>query len=501
MDLNRVTIVLRPRSPWQAIDLGGRVLACGWFLPLWRLWLLTGLPLLLLCFFLGSHIGLPDRNLGALLLFWLLKPILEPALLFWSSRAVFGEKMTSRKALKESRRSSSLWQTGALLLFRLSPMRSFKLPISFLESLDKRAKKQRIQVLRPGNEVALLLDLGCFFFEFLLASGLLYVLIFFLPPELRNRGFSLVAPPSWPSLFYWLYGLAVSVVSPFYVCCGFMIYLAKRVELEAWDLEIGFKKICNRLAAKKSGIAGIIALTLVTAVSGTPAEADNRRVFDRQEAKVLVDEVLSDKDFGHEKMVTRWVRVTREKDKKKDPFFEKVFEYTTDFLTRFFAPVIRWFGRYIIWILLAGLVLFFVWRILRTKGGGQWLSARQSRHILPQTPLTMPMLPEEMPADLEAACLQLFAEDRIREGLALLYRGTLFTLIHRCQLPVEKSYTEAQCSTLVSRERPEKESRYFQRLTAAWIGLAYGHRQPGVDECRELAAAWNDCYRTPGQQP
>ncbi len=75
-----MAVRVRPRTAWEGIDLGF-VMARNWFLPLWTLWLMTGLPLgLALYLLVGESVWL------AMLLAWWLKPLYEPPLLFWLSR-------------------------------------------------------------------------------------------------------------------------------------------------------------------------------------------------------------------------------------------------------------------------------------------------------------------------------------------------------------------------------------------------------------------------------
>ena len=40
-------------------------------------------------------------------------------------------------------------------------------------------------------------------------------------------------------------------MAPFTVSCGFMLYISRRVELEAWDIELGFRNLNARLMAEK----------------------------------------------------------------------------------------------------------------------------------------------------------------------------------------------------------------------------------------------------------
>ena len=43
-------------------------------------------------------------------------------------------------------------------------------------------------------------------------------------------------------VFALAYAVSVAVVEPFYVAAGFGLYLNRRVELEAWDLEQEFRR-------------------------------------------------------------------------------------------------------------------------------------------------------------------------------------------------------------------------------------------------------------------
>ena len=75
MRLDRLTLVLRRRTPWEALDLGG-VMLRQWTGPIYRAWFATYVPfsvlLLLLCW------QMP--NLGVFLVWWL-KPAFDRVLL------------------------------------------------------------------------------------------------------------------------------------------------------------------------------------------------------------------------------------------------------------------------------------------------------------------------------------------------------------------------------------------------------------------------------------
>ena len=96
MDLDKISVVIRPRNAWEGVDLGF-AMARRWFLPLWGLWLVVAVPLYLLFSLL-----LPESEwLAAIMFVWWLKPLLEPPLLFWMSRAMFGDPPERRMMLRQ----------------------------------------------------------------------------------------------------------------------------------------------------------------------------------------------------------------------------------------------------------------------------------------------------------------------------------------------------------------------------------------------------------------
>ncbi|WP_331351677.1 hypothetical protein, partial [Cellvibrio sp. UBA7671] len=40
--------------------------------------------------------------------------------------------------------------------------------------------------------------------------------------------------------------IALAFTAPFYVACGFALYLNRRIKLEAWDIDIAFRRIANK---------------------------------------------------------------------------------------------------------------------------------------------------------------------------------------------------------------------------------------------------------------
>lgn len=239
MDLDRVSAVIRPRTPWESIDLGF-ALARHWFLPLWGLWWATVLPI-------GGLLLLVLREQADLwlLAIWWLKPLYESLLLFWLSRALFG---TAEPVARSARRIGQafpprLWPQ--LLWRRLGPARSFTMPVTLLERLSGRQRGERLRILRGGSGAAVWLTLICVHLETLLWLSALLLIAFMIPEHLPALDLR-TALFDDDSALYWLGTLsmltALSVMAPFYVAAGFALYLGRRIELEAWDLELRFRR-------------------------------------------------------------------------------------------------------------------------------------------------------------------------------------------------------------------------------------------------------------------
>ena len=117
-------------------------------------------------------------------------------------------------------------------------------------------------------DVALGNQFVCFCFELLLAFGIVLMFDFFTPDTLGIKYYDtfgdLTLAGAW---VYTLAGIAaITLVMPFHTMAGFALYLNRRIELEAWDIEISFRNIASR---KQSAAAGAVAMT-VTIFFGRP---------------------------------------------------------------------------------------------------------------------------------------------------------------------------------------------------------------------------------------
>ncbi len=501
MDLEKVTLAIRPRSPWEAID-SGFMLARHWYGKLWLLWLLAAAPFFLL--WVGCGFLLPGATTKwSLFLFWLLKPFYELPILNWVSKALFGEQGTVRGTLKDARKQLSLKRIITILLTRFSPFRLFSLPVLQLEGLEGKSRKSRLTLLVNNSETAVFLTAAGFCIELILTFSLMMVLFWLVPENLRWVNFGKLVSSSDNWILLTAYFLSCSIFAPLYTCSGFMMYISRRVELEAWDIEIGFKRMGQRLGRLKNGMVRTLAaliLLLSIPLSILPNEARANAPAPKT-AHETITRVLRNKDFGQK--VTKYKWVAKEKDSPETTSaWTKLWAQALEVLARFFkklVPVLAKYGEFLLWCC-AGIITAFL--LLKYSRLREWLDnrsgSRESAYAPPEIMFGMDIRPESLPEDIGASCLELLEKGRKRDTLSLLYRGTLSRLVNLHRLEIHPSFTEAECCHQVQDQRPEVEGTFFDDLTSLWVFLAYGHRNPNGEACHRLITQWNELY---GVQP
>ena len=234
MKAEQLQLALRPRPAYEAVDLGvhmtqraGRSLARA-FRPL-------ALLLVVAC---GATIEVATW-LPSMLLWWL-KPWLDRTLLHIYARQAFGEETRFNDAWEARRNAPWLPMLAWLSVWRLSPWRSYSMPVTQLEGQTGSARRQRRKaILRNHSGAALMMESGFGTIEMLLGIGLASMLPWMVPNlgvkaalEWLGDGSLLAAGFAFAA-----HATAVLFVEPFFVAAGFAMYLNRRVELEAWDVE------------------------------------------------------------------------------------------------------------------------------------------------------------------------------------------------------------------------------------------------------------------------
>ncbi|MGH8491592.1 MAG: hypothetical protein ACRERR_00575 [Moraxellaceae bacterium] len=250
MQLADLRLAVRPRNTWEAMDLGTRLVQSEAGL-LWKTWACVTLPVFLLVLALVLATG----NTWYYLLLWWLKPLYDYALLIVLSRRVFGETPSLRSILSALAGS---WRQGLfnhLLIRRFSMSRSYLLPVWLLEQLPSGERSTRISLMRNQyTGRARWLFIVMLHFEMLLMLTALSLVFWLAPSGQTGMLWELFTEDNSNQLVHaaqlLAYFFAMTVVEPFYVAAGFSLYLNRRTELEAWDLELAFRHLRERLDAQ-----------------------------------------------------------------------------------------------------------------------------------------------------------------------------------------------------------------------------------------------------------
>jgi hypothetical protein len=240
VQVDALALKLRPRTPYEAADLGTRLCQSAWR-DVYRCYAAVALPMMALC--IASIEIAPWLPIAAM---WWLRPWLDRTILFVLSRAAFGQR-TSLADLWSARRHVFLEQLFITLTWRLlSPWRSFTQAVYQLEGLSFGQYRKRVkQIRRKRSGSAMFMTIAYMMGETSLIVGLGSLLYWFAPqgqaPELFEIFTS--ATYTWVLVLYAVVAAAVTLfLEPFYVASGFAMYLSRRAELEAWDIEQEFRR-------------------------------------------------------------------------------------------------------------------------------------------------------------------------------------------------------------------------------------------------------------------
>jgi hypothetical protein len=508
MDLSNPEIEIRPRPPWEAVDLGC-LMARRWFAPLCLSWLVTTLPV-----FVAAALVTGLRPLYAVLLFWWLKPLFERLPLWVLSQAIFGRVPALQAAVRDWRRIVQPQLVPALTYRRGSASRSFDAAVIVLEQLDGAARQQRLAVLHrePGG-TALWLTWLCAQLELLLLIGCLALIAVLIPHEIDLSWWTLLAGEptravGW--IVYASYAVVATLVGPFYVAGGFSLYLHRRIELEAWDVEIGFRRLVARWQRLRGAAVLVPALALliasaafmpVDARAGAPSEsappelwvphptlevsappavpaevADRPRSMQMQQARERIEAVLG--ELAVEREVPRPRRLEQAPGAE---FSARWLQYVAETL------------RVAFWAIALALAVWLVlqawrWQDAR-RGAGPAVERKAARVFVRE------LVPHAEPAAGLAAARALWRAGRQRAALALLLQASLERLVHEHGCRLAEGDTETDCLRKARSAAPAEVSRFLARLVATWQHVAYAHRAPDPAEFEALCEEWPQSWR------
>ncbi|WP_312920891.1 DUF4129 domain-containing protein [Stutzerimonas nitrititolerans] len=510
MRLNEASMEIRPRSAWEALDLGC-LLARRHVGLLMLSWAALTLPL----FAVLSILTWQYPTLS-LLLFWWLKPLYERLPLFILSHALFGDTPTlgrSFRALPGVLRPQWL---ASVTWRRFSPTRSFDLPVLQLEGLSGAARRERLIVLgRRNSSAATWLTIVGMHLEGALSLGLLALLYFVIPAQLLTE-------LSWHELLglggeaLWLehltnllYALVLVVWEPIYVASGFSLYLNRRTILEGWDIELAFRRLRTRLMPMLVPLllgfgllfaqppAALLAAEAKQATAEARPEAQRllNQSLTSQAASQRISDILDQPPFRHSETVTRW-RFGDEASDNEPGWFARMLErlLQAEGLQRSLDALMTVI-EVLLWAALFTGVAVVLWR------HREWLqlyAGRFGRPLRkPQAPpeilFGLSVTPDSLPADVAGEVERLWSTEP-RQALGLLYRALLSRLLHERQLPLRNAHTESEALQLIAALEQPALTQFASALTHHWQNLAYGHRAPPDTARSELCSAWRELF-------
>ncbi len=503
MRLEQMTVHLRARSAWEAMELG-TALVRRHAAAIWKPWALVSLPVFAA---LNTAAAALDAIWLAGLLMWWLKPVFDRIPLFVISRATFGATPTLRETLAAQARWGWKPMLHHLTWRRLSPARSLLLPIDLLEGLHGARLRERRSVLGgAAYGSAALLTLVCLHFDAALFLACIAVIFLFVPvdylPETARAAWSLISaqPPWWAqvgsNLFAWI---AASVIEPFFVGAGFGLYLNRRTQIEAWDVEIAFRKLRTRLTAALTPFALVLAVlsaspsraqTLSAPIETQAPEEKKRQqaispltiVFGEQRVDDKAFRRAADQAYRDPLLSGKRTQVTWEKRDKTLP--KQGQNRDLSWLAGLGAGLAL-LGEWALWIVVAVLVLIL---LATMRYWLPWMrgSLRRRKPLPAEVDTEALRVPDTLPDDVPAASRRLWAQGRPRHALALLYRASVETMAARAGIALPPGATESECLR-ASKRMPDAEDRsLFARIVRVWQYAAYGQRLPAQDEFETL---------------
>jgi len=503
MNLNEITADIRLRNPWEAIDLG--------FAMVQKWWKELYLPLAIITTCIASilYFFTPYNNLWiASLIFWWLKPFYDRIVLHIISRKLFNQTLSTWQVFTEI--PSLLWNTGffqSLTFRRLSLSRGFNLAIWQLEQLrgPKRAQRQKV-LHQMSHTQAVWLTIGLVLLEVIMWVSLFGLLYLFLPENTAKTFFTSlfndnIKTVEWIGMVdYVFYILVVTFIHPFYIAASFSLYINRRTQLEAWDLELDFRKLAMRLKTLNTKVIPVILLvslysTSILLPSTTYAEnikikpenqiteilADERLAASK--SKEVIQETMKIKELNDRKIVKYWVPKDIPKNNKQDDSFAELFEP--------FAKFMGFIIEFGLWFLLAiGLFLLFVFR-------DSWLGLfnrnkkiKADSYQAPEVMFGMDVRPDSIPEDVISAVKKLLDSKQTREAFSLLYRAALIKLINQDKIQLLNSHTENDVLRVSIKKISKTKQEYLSLLTNAWKEVAYAHRNPDDNDIHHLLTSW-----------
>jgi hypothetical protein len=511
MELSKINTVVRPRSKWEATDLGFKM-ASHWFKPLLLSWLMVSLPVFILL-----QLVLMDYGPAAMLIFWWLKPLFERMGLGYLSFALFGEHSTFKQLFKRWLSLMPRQWLATLTWRRFSPHRSYFLPITQLENLAANQRQRRLRLFDGQNQQASFwLTIIGMHVETVIILATLALAHFLLPGSSPGEGIfdsPILAGLQQSSLITNVLSyIAMAVVAPFYISGGFSLYLNQRTRIEGWDIEITFGQMVERRHNKshKPAVLSLLTPLLLVLIMGFNSHAvqaiepsaeqeplaNQEPSADQKQAKRLAQTILKGEQYNqiethsYPEFALNWT-FDQQNDQPEPPQILPPWLRT---IVNLIAGSIEVF----LTVLVVSLLLLLIYHYR------QWLSElispvnSTSPKIEPAQSVFGLDISQQNILDQPAQKAQLlWQKGQQRQSLSLLYRASLLTLINNQHLTLYDGFTEGECVAQVKQSANLTTANYFARLTQNWQRLAYASIVPQESLMQQLFDEFDSAFKEP----
>lgn len=480
MRLEDVTAEIRPRSDWEAVDLGFAMTRRAFWRCLAVWWLAVLVPSGIALAFLWKYPWI------FAVLFWWWRPVGSRLVLFELSRRLFGEAPTWTQSLAQVPRA---WWRRFFYRFiwaRFSPWAPLTMPVEDLEGLRGSPYRLRCQLLRRrGDGPTVWLALGGAMMASWLTIGTIGLIDMLMPEgqielfESLRQGITAMDFTGVPLTVGWLivgsYCISLCVTDLFVTGGGFGIYVNNRTWIEGWDVELAFKRMANRI--------GKIAIFVLGAWMCLGGQTLRAQEDDEAPPEQVIHEVKASPDFEIQKIK---VRVPDSKSSSSS-------SSAAPNLPSWLGGMLAFLGNAL--LVLCGtavlaLIAWLLWRFRHVFQGRDGASVKGKKQAAARVVMGMEVSRDSLPEDIPTTAWRWWQEGRRHEALALLYRGAISRSIELGRVEITESDTEGDCLRRVREAGDQVHSSYFSRLTGSWIGLAYAKALPADHEVEALCRSW-----------
>ncbi len=500
MDLNNVTAELRPRGEWEAVDFGVRLIRRD-AAAIYRIWFAMTLPMMMLA--AAAIIYSPYPTL-ATLLYWWFEPVTDGPILRVISRRLFGEDADVRSALRAIPHLIKRNIIFLLPIYRFHMGRSIAMPITQLEGLSgasrrDRAKVLNIKIANHGMGVTL-----AYHHLFMALYFGVYLTVFALIPEsyLDSVGvtwleFPLSEDSRWVSLVSLLIVyVAQTALHPWFVGAGFGLYINCRTQLEAWDVEVAFRRMVQRRAAPVATMLLVVVMLVPAVLFPEVTRAEDTGFvgyWDDGEVQEALASTMDNEALETFKEIETWKRIDASDTELERP------KASNDYLWEMiggigkFLSYIVEFGLWIFVAILLGLVIATRHRWLPYVGLNFSGPTRARRVFLSSGEVKAESLPSDLPAEVR----RLWRDGKKRSALSLLYRGSVYAAVAHYDVRLPRSATEGLCLAAVNEQTSRSRADFFARIVTAWTHCAYGLRNPEDAAVVAICEDWQTHFGEP----